>query len=141
MTVFANLRPANETLRSVGLGRHKMSDERLALRVILLDCVLQNAVGTGHALMLPQMLKPGLDKKRFDEALRHSRVLIDAPGIGPVALALALQFVQGREKGGTVLEVNLVIDGHHHGSCIGLQSGGRHRCRPVHGRREIRPRT
>src|ERR1700722_18725775 len=70
---------------SLPLGRNQMRHLRLALELEALDLRLQHAVRIGDALVLAQVLEPGLDQEGLDEARRVGGVLEYAPRIGAVA--------------------------------------------------------
>src|ERR1700686_850006 len=60
---------------SRSLGRDHMRHLGLARELEALDLRLQHAVRIGDALMLAQVLEPGLDQKGLDEARRVGGVL------------------------------------------------------------------
>jgi hypothetical protein len=71
------------------LGGNQVRDRGLAPCAKALNGLLQHAIGIGDALMLAEMLDPGLDHEGLDEApLLLGRVFEDPPGEGAIAPAL-----------------------------------------------------
>src|SRR4029079_12139788 len=60
--------------------------------------LLDSAIANGGALVLAQMLEPGLDDEAFDVTPVLSRILVDGPHDGAVAAANRLQVADGFHK-------------------------------------------
>ena len=51
------------------------------------DLLLKVGIGVGDALVLPEMLRPGLHHEPFQHLLRIGGILGNAPAVGAVAAA------------------------------------------------------
>src|SRR6266849_4921769 len=80
--------------------------------------ITDRGVALGRALVLPQVLQPGVDQKHLDEDTGLLRVLVERPRDGAAATAQLLHVAHDGHERGTVLARDLVAHGHHHGSAI-----------------------
>ena len=87
-----------------------MRDLRLRCGAKLADGILSDPVRIGHAMVLPQMLKPGRDHEGLEEASFFGRILIDVPSVGPVPPALLTQIHNGEQEQGAFLWGDAVFD-------------------------------
>ena len=91
------------------LGGNRVRDRGLAPCVKALNGFLQHAIGVGDALMLAEMLDPGLDHEGLDEAPLLGRVFEDPPGEGAIAPALRSERGDGGKEGVAVLRIDPVL--------------------------------
>jgi len=110
---------------------------RGARELELPDRLLRQAIGLGDALMLAQMLDPGFDQEGLDEAALLRRILIDAPGIGAVALSFMADLRQRREEAVAALRIDAVLDRDEDRAARRGDIAVGDRRRPVERRREI----
>ena len=78
----------------VGFGGDPVGDLWCAVSLKTRNSVLQQAVRPGDALMLAQVLKPGLDQECLDETAFLRGILEHAPAIGTVTAAFTCQTVK-----------------------------------------------
>ena len=100
--------------------RDQMPDGGVAFGMKAVHGILQDAIGIGHALMLPHVLEPGIDVKRLDEDSLFRGVFVDAPIISAVAPALAGELRHRREKCRAIGRGDGVFDGDQHRTSVGL---------------------
>src|SRR3954467_13514283 len=70
----------------VALGRDQMGHQRFTAMCQCSHCFIQDAQACRGALVLSQILKPGLDEEGFHEPVILRDILKDAPGVSAVAL-------------------------------------------------------
>ena len=73
--------------------------------------------------MLADVLGPGFDEELFDKSRRIFSVLVNAPRIRPVAATRRPTGVHQLEERVSIRGINLVFDGHHHGTGFGFCRG------------------
>ena len=73
--------------------------------------------------MLPNVLGPGFDEELFDKSRWIFRVLVDAPRRRTVAPTCRPTGVHEFEERISIGGINLVFDGHHHGTGFGFCRG------------------
>src|SRR5204862_3035709 len=79
-------------------GGDEMRHLRQSFRLKFLHGIFQLTIGVGNALVLAQMLKPGLDQKRLQKTPGDRRVLEHTPRIGAVASALAREPLEREQE-------------------------------------------
>src|SRR5215470_14185765 len=85
-------------LRWAAFGGNQVSNFRCALRLELLNCLLQNAVSIGDPFVLAQMFKPGFHEKSLDHPALVGGIFEYAPGIGTIAPALTSKLFERRQE-------------------------------------------
>src|SRR4051812_33836517 len=113
MKYEANLSPAHDSSRDEVRRRRRRFG-------IAAHALLELAVGDGQAIVLAQMLEPGLDAESLDEAAGDRRVLEESPRIASAAPALSLQRRASGEEGLAMLGCDPVFHRHHHRALIVL---------------------
>ncbi len=88
-------------------------------------------VGQGHALMLAQVLDPGLHEEGFDVALRIGRVLEQLPAQGAVPEAFQAHFQHSLYEVSGVYLVDAVLHGDQNWTLLRGQFDGDGRLGPV----------
>jgi hypothetical protein len=76
--------------------------------------LFHHAIGIGDALMLPPVLKPRIDQKGLEHPTCARSVLIEAPRVGAVALALVGDARESGEECFTFFGGNMIFDGDQH---------------------------
>src|SRR6267142_3909633 len=74
------------------------------------NALLDRPITSGDALMLAQVLEPGLDDERFDVAPLVCWIVVDGPADGAIAAANRLQLPDGFHKGTRVGGIDSVFD-------------------------------
>jgi len=82
------------------------------------DAVFERAVGDGEAVMLPLMLRPGIDHECFEIFSGVLRVVVNAPARGAIAPTNPLVGVNGVEKLRRAMGIDFVFDGHEDGALV-----------------------
>ena len=100
--------------------RDQVPDGGVAFGIKAVYCILQDAIGVGHALMLSHVVEPGIDAECLDEGPLFRGILIDAPIKGAVSLALARQLCDRRKKRRAISRRDGVFDGDEHRTSVGL---------------------
>ena len=118
-----------------------MSDLRLRRGAKLADGVLNDPIRIGHAMVLPEMLKPGRDHEGLEEASLFGGILEDVPSICAIPPALLTQMPDGDEERITLLGGDAVLDRYQYRTAIAIGVDRQDRRRPMHGRREVHSRT
>src|SRR5215813_11918469 len=77
-------------------GSNQVSNFRCALRLELLNRLLQNAVSIGDPFVLAQMFEPGFHQKILDHPTLVGGVLEHTPGVGTVPPALTAELFKCR---------------------------------------------
>src|SRR4029077_7029832 len=108
--------------------------------VELSNAVLYGAIADRGALVLAQVLEPGLDDEAFDVTPVLSRILVDSPHDGAVAAANRLQVADGFHKGIRLKGIDAVFDLDADRSFVGGRDEVEVRLGPVCRRREIEHR-
>ena len=126
--------------RSEGYG-DEVSDLRLRCRAKRADGILNDPVRIGHAMVLPEMLKPGCDHEGLEEASVLGRILEDVPSICAVPPALLTQLPDGDEERVTLLSGDAVLDRYQYRTAIAIRVDRQDRRRPMHRGCEIYSRT
>src|SRR5262249_52041706 len=101
-------------------GEHKLS--KAALGIALLDC---------KSFVLAQVIRPGVDHVRLDEAVRLRWVAVEIPLIGSTLPAQWLEALCGSNESLLVLRRHLVVERHHHRPILGARLANEHRFRPM----------
>ena len=91
-----------------------------------------------HALVLAQVLGPGLDLEPLDQGVVRRGILHHAPGVGAIAAALGRQPGQRLQEGGLLGMLHVVGDLYHHRPPVVVHFGLCQRLGPVVGRNKIR---
>src|SRR3954453_13925777 len=94
----------------VALSRDQMGHQRFTAVCQCSDCFIQDAQACRGALVLSQILEPGLDKESFHEPVILRDVLKDAPRVGAVAPALFTEFLDRCEEWSAVRRSDAVLD-------------------------------
>ena len=97
-----------------------------------------DAIGVGDALMLSQVFQPRIDEECLEHSFGVRNVLVQAPRVGAVALALAAEAPNRRKECFPHFSADPVFDGNQHGTRVVFHGCGEHRRRPVHRGREVR---
>src|SRR5437870_1515707 len=101
------------------------------------NALLDGPITNGDALMLAQVLEPGLDDERFDITLLLCWVLVDSPAHGAIPAANRLQVPDGLHKGTRVGRIDSVFDLDADRSFVRGRDDVEVRLGPVRRRREI----
>src|SRR6266850_4900297 len=104
------------------------------------NALLDGPIANGDALMLAQVLEPGLDDERFDITPLVCRVLVDSPADGAIPAANRLQVSDGFHKGTHVSGIDSVFNLDANRSFVGGRDDVEVRLGPVRRRREIKRR-
>jgi len=94
----------------VALGRDQMGHQRFTAICQCSHRFIQDAQACRGALVLSQILKPGLDEEGFHEPVILRDVLKDAPRVGAVAPALFTELLDRGEEWSAVRRSNAVLD-------------------------------
>src|SRR5580765_3994368 len=97
-----------------------------------------DAIGVGDALMLSQVFQPRIDEEGLEHSFRVRSILVHAPRVGAVALALAAEAPNSGKKRFAHFSCDPVFERNQHGTRVVFHGYGEHRRRPVHRGREIR---
>ena len=100
--------------------RDQVPDGGVAFGIKAVYCILQDAIGVGHALMLSHVVEPGIDAECLDEGSLLRGVLIDAPIKSAVAPALARQLYDRRKKRRAISRRDGVFNGDENRTSVGL---------------------
>src|SRR5215467_11069170 len=87
----SHARQSDFLLCRAAFGSNQVSNFRCALRLKLLNCLLQNAVSIGDPFVLAQMFEPGFHQKSLDHPTLVGGVLEHTPGVGAVSPALTAE--------------------------------------------------
>src|SRR6266850_1635875 len=101
------------------------------------NALLDGPITNGDALMLAQVLEPGLDDERFDITPLLCWVLVDSPADGAIPVANLLQVPDGLHKGTRVGRVDSVFNLDADRSFVRGRDDVEVRLGPVRRRREI----
>ena len=82
--------------------------------------ILQFTVGVADTFMLTQVLEPGVEQERFDQATFLRRVLEHAPIERAVATSFVGQLGKGRQKGSPIGRVDSIFDCYHNRTPVGI---------------------
>src|SRR5256712_3351591 len=93
----------------------------------------QRAVIGGDALVLAEVLDPGLDDEHLEPPVRVLGVAVDAPADGAVAAADRLQPPHGAQELLGLVGVHVVLERDEHGALVAVELGGGLRQRPARG--------
>ena len=99
--------------------------------------LLDRAITNRRALVLAQVLEPGLDDEAFDVTPASSWILVDGPRDGAVAAANRLQVADGFHEGIRLKGIDAVFDLDADRSFVGGRDDVEVRLGPVCRRREI----
>src|SRR2546425_5742693 len=91
----------------------------------------QRAVIGGDALVLAEVLDPGLDDEHLEPPVRVLGVAVDAPADGAVAAADRLQPPHGAQELLGLVGVHVVLERDEHGALVAVELGGGLRQRPA----------
>jgi hypothetical protein len=69
------------------IGTDKVGDPRRPLNLKAINKLLHFSISIGHAVMLPEMFRPGDQHEDFDEAALFAGVFKDLPLKGAIAAA------------------------------------------------------
>src|SRR5205823_2758959 len=103
------MNPEGPSCGAIGLRSNQVRDFRRTLGLESANDVLQSAIGVGDALVLAQMLEPGVDQKRFHHPPRFGGVFEYPPGIGAVAAALMAEPFERREERLTIARIDSIF--------------------------------
>src|SRR2546427_6946443 len=101
------------------------------------NALLDGPITDGDALMLAQVLEPGLDDERFDITPLLCWVLVDSPADGAISVSNRLQVPDGFHKGARVGGIDSVFNLDANRSFVGGRDDVEVRLGPVCRRREI----
>src|SRR4029077_13728523 len=101
------------------------------------DPLLDRAITNRRALVLAQVLEPGLDDEAFDVTPLLSWILVDSPRDGAVAAANRLQVADGFHEGISPKRIDAVFDLDADGSLVRGRDDVEVRLRPVRRRGQI----
>jgi len=104
------------------------------------DPLLDRAITNRRALVLAQVLEPGLDDEAFDVTPLLSWILVDSPRDGSVAAANRLQVAESFHKGIRLKGIDAVFDLDADRSFVGGRDDVEVRLGPVCRQREIEHR-
>ena len=90
-----------------------------------------------HALMLPEMLRPGFNEKSFQEVSRTRQVLKEAPLECPVTQTFKMDVVHGSDKLGLSLRGHVIRYRYQDRSVVQFRFSHHNRFGPMHRRREV----
>jgi hypothetical protein len=68
------------------MRRNQMCNRRWAFEETV-KVLLEHAIGLGHSLVLPQVLEPRLNEKRFQKSPWFGDILKQAPRVGAIPAA------------------------------------------------------
>src|SRR5262249_2155911 len=104
------------------------------------NALLKDTITSGDALMLAQVLEPGLDEERFDVTFFLCWVVVERPADGAIPAANRLQVPDGLHEGIRVRRIDSVFDLDADRSFVGSRDDVEVRLGPVRRRREIKRR-
>src|SRR3954469_5258238 len=117
----------------VALSRDQMVHQRFTTECQRSHRFIQDTQACRGALVLSQILKPGLDEEGFHEPLILRDILKDAPRVGAIASALFTEFPDRCEESSAVRRRDAVLNRDQNPAMALKQGAFENRGRPVHG--------